>query len=381
MLIAHQIALDLNNVRATYMARATGTARFAYNWALAEWQRQYEAHRADESLPKPGQLALRRQLNAIKREQFPGLLEVTKNAPQMAIIQLGQAFANFLAGRARYPKFRKRGVHDRFTLTNDQIHSDDRRICIPKLGWVRMREPLRFVGYSQSATVSRVADRWFVSLTVDTPAVSHLPPAENQGGVGVDLGVSACAALSTGEVKVGPKPHKALLKRLRRLSRSLSRQKGSANRRKAKAKLARLPARSGNIRNDAQHKLTTDLTRRFHTIGIEDLNVRGMMANRHLARSIADMGFHECRRQLEYKAALRGGVVIVADRWFASSKTCSGCGMAHDRDVNAAINLKNYAVSSTVSACGGEGSGLGGNAKTKPAPRSRKSALNPFRQV
>ena len=139
---------------------------------------------------------------------------------------------------------------------------------------------------------------------------------------------------------------------------------------------------------------------RFHTIGIEDLNVRGMMANRHLARSIADMGFHECRQQLEYKAALRGGVVIVADRWFASSKTCSGCGlrlnrlplsvgtwtclgcgMAHDRDVNAAINLKNYAVSSTVSACGGEGSGLGGNAKTKPAPRSRKSALNPFRQV
>ncbi len=382
MLIAHKITLDLNNVQATYMARATGTARFAYNWALAEWQRQYEAHRADESLPKPGQLALRRQLNAIKREQFPWMMEVTKNAPQMAIIQLGQAFENFFAGRARYPKFRKRGVHDRFTLTNCQIHSDDRRIRIPKLGWVRMREPLRFVGYSQSATVSRVADRWFVSLTVDTPAVSHLPPAETQGGVGVDLGVSAFAALSTGEVKVGPKPHKALLKRLRRLSRSLSRkQKGSANRRKAKAKLARLHARSGNIRNDAQHKLTTDLTRRFHTIGIEDLNVRGMMANRHLARSIADMGFHECRRQLEYKAAMRGGVVIVADRWFASSKTCSGCGMAHDRDVNAAINLKNYAVSSTVSACGGEGSGLGGNAKTKPAPRSRKSALNPFRQV
>ena len=86
-------------------------------------------------------------------------------------------------------------------------------------------------------------------------------------------------------------------------------------------------------------------------------------------------------KQLEYKAALRGGVVIVADRWFASSTTCSGGGMAHDRDVNAALNLKNYAVSSTVSACGGEGSGLGGNAKTKPAPRSRKSALNPFRQV
>ena len=374
MLMAHKIALDLNNVQATYMARAAGTARFAYNWALAEWQRQFEAHRADESLPKPGQLALRRQLNAIKREQFPWMLEVSKNAPQMAIIQLGQAFTNYFAGRARYPKFRKRGVHDRFTLTNDQIQIDDQLIRIPRLGWVRLREPLRFAGHIQSATVSRIADRWFVSINVDTPDMSHLPKAENQGAVGVDLGVSAFAALSTGEVIQGPKPYKALLKR-----------------RRAKAKLARLHARIGNIRHDTLHKLTTDVTRRFHTIGIEDLHVKGMLANRHLARSIADMGFHECRRQLEYKAAMRGGIVIVADRWFASSKTCSGCGhrlavlplserqwtcpgcdLVHDRDVNAAINLKNNAVSSTVSACGGEGSGPGGNARTKPAPEKQE---------
>ena len=398
MLTAHKIALDVNNVQATYLARAAGTARFAYNWALAEWQRQFEAHLQDsascrslwavESLPKPGQLALRRQLNAIKREQFPWMMEVTKNAPQMAIMQLGQAFANFFAGRARYPKFRKRGVHDRFTLTNDQFWIDDQRIRIPRLGWVRLREPLRFAGHIQSATVSRVADRWFVSINVDTPDMSHLAAAENQGAVGVDLGVSAFATLSTGEVITGPKPHRALHKRLRRLSRSLSRkQKGSANRKKTKDKLARLHARISNIRKDAQHKLTTDLTRRFHTIGIEDLNVSGMLANRHLSRSIADMGFYEFRRQLEYKAAWRGGVVAVADRWYASSKTCSGCGhcldslplstrqwccpgcdLVHDRDVNAAINLKNNAVSSTVSACGGEGSGPGDYARTKPAP-------------
>ena len=101
MLIAHRIALDPNNVQATYLARAAGTARFAYNWALAEWKRQYEAWKADSTQPKPSQAALRRQLNAIKREQFPWMLEVTKNAPQMAIIQLGQAFANFFAKRAR----------------------------------------------------------------------------------------------------------------------------------------------------------------------------------------------------------------------------------------------------------------------------------------
>ena len=299
MLIAHKIALDPSNTQSTYLARACGVARFAYNWALAEWKRQYEAWKADNALPKPSQAALRRQLNSIKREQFPWMLEVTKNAPQMAIIQLGQAFQNFFTGRARYPQFRKKGVHDRFTLTNDQLDIDGSRIRIPNLGWVRMRETLRFTGKIMSATVSRAADRWFVSIAVDTPDDSHLPKAENQGEAGVDLGVSALATLSTGEAIPGPKPHKALLDRLRRLSRSLSRkQKGSANRRKAKAKLAKLHARIAAIRSDALHKLTTDLTRRFHTIGIEDLNVRGMAKNRHLARSIADMGFHEFRRQL-----------------------------------------------------------------------------------
>lgn len=394
MLIAHKIALNPNNVQATYFARAAGTARFAYNWALVEWQRQYEASKTDASLPKPSQMALRRQLNSIKREQFPWMLEVTKNAPQMAIIQLGDAFKNFFAGRAKYPQFRKKGVHDRFTLTNDQFSIDGCRIRIPNLGWVRMRETLRFAGKIMSATISRVADRWFVSLTVDTPDSSHLPKAENQGAAGVDLGVSTLATLSTGEVIDGPKAHKVLLARLQRLSRSLSRkQKGSANRRRAKGKLAKLHARIAAIRSDALHQLTTNLTRRFHTIGIEDLNVRGMARNRHLARSIADMGFFELRRQLEYKAAMRGGRVVVVERFYPSSKTCSdcghklgelplsvrewtcpGCGVLHDRDVNAAINLKNMAVSSTVSACGEEGAGSGCKTRVKPAPVKQEAS-------
>jgi len=410
MILAHKIALDPNNAQATYFARACGVARFAYNWALAEWKRQYEAAKADSALPKPSQKSLRRQLNAIKREQFPWMLEVTKNAPQMAIIQLGEAFNNFFKKRARYPQFRKKGVHDRFTLTNDQFSVEGSRIRIPALGWVRMREPLRFEGKITSATVSRVADGWFVSIAVETRDTSHLPQAENQGAVGVDLGVSALATLSTGESIPGPKPHKALLGRLRRLSRSLSRkQKGSANRKKARARLAKLHARIANIRADALHKLTTSLTRRFHTIGIEDLNVRGMAKNRHLARSIMDMSFFEFRRQLEYKAAMRGGQVVVADRFFASSKTCSACGhklndlplslrqwtcpdcgVVHDRDVNAAINLKKVAESSaggcqpfqrqadcSVTACGEEGSGLGRKLKTKPASMKQEVSFVP----
>ena len=394
MLIAHRVALDLNNVQAAYMSQAAGTARFAYNWALSEWKKQYEAWKQDNTLSKPSQEALRRQLNSIKRKQFPWMLEVTKNAPQMAIIQLGQAFKNFFAGRSRYPKFRKKGRDDRFTLTNDQFSIDAFRIRIPRLGWVRMRESLRFAGKIMSATISRVANRWFVSITVDTEDNSHLPKAENQGAAGVDLGVSALATLSTGEIISGPGPHKALLSRLKRLSRTLSRkQKGSANRGKAKIKLAKLHARIAAIRTDALHKLTTDLTRRFHSIGIENLNVSGMMKNRHLARAIADMSFYEFRRQLQYKTAMRGGQVVVADRFYPSSKTCSvcgykleslplsvrkwkcpGCGTDHDRDLNAAINLKNMAVSSTVTVCGEEGSGSSRKTRVKPSSEKQEAS-------
>jgi putative transposase len=378
MLTAHKIALSPNNTQATYFARAAGVARFAYNWGLAEWQKQYEAHKLDLTLPKPSQQSLRRTLNSIKRTQFPWMLEVTKNAPQMAIIQLGNAFKNFFAGRAKYPTFRKKGVRDRFSLTNDQFDIDDSRIRIPNLGWVCMREALRFKGKIMSATVSRVADRWFVSITVDTENNTHLPKAENQGAVGVDLGVSALASLSTGEIIYGPKAHKRLLSCLKRQSRALCRKtKGSKNRQKARMKLSRTHAKIGNIRRNALHQLTTDLTRRFNVIGIEDLNVKGMMQNRRLSRAVADMGFFEFRRQMDYKTAQRGGVVVVVDRWYPSSKTCSFCGFKievlplserkwtcsdcgthHDRDINAAVNLRNWAASSTVSVCGEEGSGV-----------------------
>jgi len=354
-ILAHKITLDPNNVQRTHLAKAAGTARFAYNWALAEWQRQYQAWKSDNSLERPSQMALRRQLNAIKRESFPWMAEVTKNAPQMAIVQLGEAFKNFWAGRSKYPQFRRKGLDDRFSPTNDQF-----------------------------------------DVMVDD--VSHLPKAENQGAVGVDVGLTAFATLSTGEKVEGPKPHRKLLNRLKKLSRSLSRKvKGSNNRNKAKRKLAKLQMRISDIRRDAIHKLTTDVTRRFHTIGVEGLNVKGMLNNRRLARAVADMGLYETRRQFQYKADMRGGIVVVADQWFPSSKlcnccgwqndaltlkdrawTCEGCGTLHDRDVNAAVNLENYAVghiaaSSAVTACGGEGAGLRRKTAVKPSPAKQET--------
>jgi putative transposase len=375
VLFAHRIRLEPNNVQATGLSKAAGVARFAYNWALGEWQRQYDLSKTDPALPRPNETALRRQLNAIKRIAFPWMLEVTKNAPQMAIVQLGQAFDNFFNKLSRYPRFRRKGRDDRFTITNDQFKIEDKRIHIPKLGWVRMRECLRYAGHIVSATIARYAGRWYASITVDTPDDPPLPQAENQGAVGVDLGITTLATLSNGEKVAGPKALTTLLHKVRRLARSLSKKvKGSHNRAKAKMKLAKLHAKIADIRRDCLHKLTTDLTYRFHTIIIEDLNVKGMLKNHCLARAIADMGFHEFRRQLIYKTVRRGGLLIVADRWYASSKLCSNCGyklasldlgsrqwtcpachVVHDRDVNAAINLRGLAVSSTVIACGGAG--------------------------
>ncbi len=369
MILAHKIELKPNNKQRTYFAKASGTARFAYNWALAEWQAQYQAHQENPALPKPTQGALRKQLNAIKRDEFPWMLEVTKNAPQMAIIQLGNAFKRFFKGEAGYPQFKKKGVHDSFSISNDQFSLNEslNQIRIPNLGWVRLRESLRFNGKILSATVSRQASKWFVSISVELDDVVHKRKAENQGVVGVDLGISSLATLSTGEVVTGSKPLKKLLVKLKRLSRSLSRkQKASSNWRKAKAKLAKLHARMSNIRKDSLHKLTCDLTQRFSIIGIEDLNVKGMMSNGKLARHIADMGFYEFKRQLEYKAQMRGNLIVIANRWYPSSKTCSSCGAikqdlmlkdrifqcqcghTQDRDLNAAMNLAKYAVSYTV---------------------------------
>lgn len=365
MLIAHKIALNPNDTQRTYFAKACGVSRFSHNWALDYWKILYQAHKANPALPKPTEGLLRKELNKIKRKQFPFLLEVTKSAPQQAIKDLGQAFKNFWAKRANYPQYRKKGQHDSFYISNDLFEVKDDKIRIPKLGWVRMTEPLRFAGKIMSVRISRQADRWFASIAIEIPDTEmKLKRPENQSAVGVDLGVSALATLSDGEIIYGTKPFKTLLKRVRRLSRSLSRKKkGGKNYLKAKRKLARLHARIRNIRQDTLHKLTTRLAENYAIIGIEDLNVKGMMQNRHLAQRIADMGFFEFKRQLAYKVAMRGGTLVIADRWFASSKTCSSCGhklaelplsvrqwqcpacqAEHDRDINAACNLRDYAL-------------------------------------
>lgn len=375
MLSVHQIALDPNNKQRTFFAKSAGTARFSYNWALARWKEQYTAGN------KPSEVSLRRELNAIKKEEYPWMLEVGKCAPQQAIKNLGTAFNRFFKKQGGYPKFKKKGEHDSFRCDNgpakkgaDAVQVKGRKIKIPRLGWVRMREPLRFQGQIKSATVSLRANRWYVSVTVETSEIMNLP-SKNQGAVGIDLGSHHLATLSTGKKFEAPKPYKALLSKLKRIQRHVSRKKkGSANRKKEVFKLQKLHARIADLRSECLHQLSCKFTNEFHFIGLEDLNVKGMMSNHCLARAIADLGFYEFRRQLEYKGKRKGAEVVVINRWFPSSKTCSACkkvnkdlqlsertwdcpncGITHDRDINAAINILEKAASSAVSACG-EGS-------------------------
>ncbi len=287
MILSHRIRLVPTCEQESALRRACGVARFAYNWALAQWQRQHAA------CEKPSEIALRTMLNAIKGERFPWMREVTKNAPQQAIKNLGRAYANsfddlkkYLRGeipwkRVRVPTFKKKGRHDGFRADNgpdkqhpDAVQVDGMRVRLPIIGWVKMREEVRFAGRILSVTISRKADAWYASFSI---VVEYEPEVRTDASVaGVDLGITALATLSDGTPKTpAPKPLRRYLSKLKRLARGYSRtQRGSKNRAKAKTKLARLHRRIADIRADVLHKLTTNLTR-YRTVVIEDLNVAG----------------------------------------------------------------------------------------------------------
>lgn len=352
MILAHKIELIAKKKDIEYLSKCCGTARFVYNWALNKWTQDYQTGN------KPSAFKLKKEFNSIKKQEYPWIYEVTKTAAEQPFTDLSKAFKKFFTGQAKHPVFKKKGKSkDSFYIANDKFKLDGKKVYIPKLGWVRMREELRFTGKITSATVSRTADKWFISISVNTH--DKYQPVESQDSVGVDLGVKTLATLSNEETFHGPKPLKKLEKRLKRFCRSLSRKKlGSKNREKARKKLARLHYRISCIRKDALHKLTYYLTKKFKRIALEDLNVKGLMQNRKLAKAIADMGFYEFKRQLEYKSLLKFGELGFVDRFFPSSKLCSQCqnkkedlklsdrlyhckkcGIKIDRDLNAAKNI------------------------------------------
>jgi IS605 OrfB family transposase len=278
----------------------------------------------------PRRLSGSAQFNTIRREHFPWTWEVTKNASDQPFLDLGKAFTAFFEG---WKKGRKRGKPQfkskkrskpSFYLANDQFEVGDHRVHIPKLGWVNMAENLRFHGKITGARVKKTADWWFISLTVEIPETQ---PEKRPLRGAVDVGISCLATLSTGEHIENQAALTQRLKALRKANKQLHRRvKGSKNREKARRKVARLHYQITCKREDVLQKLTTRLAECFGMIGLEDLNVRGLLKNRHLSRAFSDAALGRFRVLLTSKVEQRGGLVVTVGRFFPSSKTCHCCG-------------------------------------------------------
>ena len=347
------------------MAQHAGFGRWVYNWGLRMWMEAYK-----EGL-KPSANKLKKFFTNHVKPNYPWMSELSSKVYQYAFINLGDAFERFFKGLAKYPKFKKKYHNDSFTLDNGGgkrlVKIAGYQHKLPFIGWVETWEELPECQVKK-VTISRQAGDWYLSFAIESPDVPPTP--KRFGTVGVDLGVSVLATLSTGVVFPNPKPLRQAAKKLARLQHNLSRKVyGSTNYRKASLQVARLHRRVANMRADNLHKLTTFLAKNHSRIVIEDLNVSGMLKNHKLARAIADCGFGEFRRQLDYKCECYGAELVIADRFYPSSQLCSKCGsqqkmplservyncsccgMSRNRDYNAAINLSRTSGSGGL-ACG-----------------------------
>ena len=386
MLKGFKTKLAPNNEQRTKFAQHAGVARWTYNWGLDVCHQVIETRQvaAEQGLPKPkfpSAIDLHKKLNAEVKPEKEWFYQSSKCAPQQALRDLDNAWKRRLKVKGSgAPKRKKKFVNDHFYLEG-AIYIKDAFIQLPRIGLVRLHEDVPNQKI-KSVAISRKALDWFVSFKIEHEPVST---EKGFGRVGVDLGIKTLATLSDGTVYPALKPYCTNKARLQRLQRKMSKQiKGGKNREKTKRKIASLHARIANIRNDATHKLTSHLVKNHSEIVIENLNVAGMMKNHCLAGAIADSGFYEFRRQLEYKASWYGSIVVVIDRFYPSSQLCSNCkhrqpmplklrtfkceccGLEIDRDLNASINIRDYpetAASSVVAACG---QGDGSSALEKP---------------
>jgi putative transposase len=381
---AFRYELKPNNRQIGLFIKHCGVARFAWNWALARRIELYKTLEGKERFTNA--ISQRHELNILKKSEYSWMYEVSKCAPQEALRDLDRAYTNFYRGRKNHkdigkPKFKKKGVHDSFRLMG-QIHTFDNSIQLPRIGIIRTNEStIKFKGRILSATVSRKADRWFVSLVVERERV--VPLRVDDEVVGIDLGLNSFVVVSNGKEHThieAPKPLKKYLTKLQRLHRKQSRKKlKSNNRKKANIVLARCYRKVGDIRKDFLNKLTTELAKTKSVICIEDLAVSNMVRNKHLARSIADAGWGEFKKQLEYKTVWYGSRLIKIPRFEPSSKTCHicgevnnnlklsdrtwvclKCGTLHDRDENASDNVLNCGLKilSTESSSGSNACGV-----------------------
>ncbi|MFC6580593.1 RNA-guided endonuclease InsQ/TnpB family protein [Planomonospora parontospora] len=353
--------------QAAELSRTFGCVRLVYNKALEERIRAwYGEQRRISYVQSSAELTEWK-----KSEELAFLAEVSSVPLQQALRHLQTAFGNFFAKRAKYPRFKSRKKSCASAeYTRSAFKWRDGKLTLAKTADpldIRWSRPLPEGVEPTTVTVSRDAvGRWFVSLLCED---SIAPAPATTNAVGIDAGVTSLVTLSTGEKIANPEHERRDRARLARAQRELSRKaKGSANREKARSKVARVHARIADRRRDFLHKLTTRLVRENQTVVIEDLTVRNLLKNHSLARAISDASWTELRSMLEYKCAWYGRELVVIDRWFPSSKLCGACGTirgklplnvrewtcdcgaVHDRDVNAARNI--LAAGLAASACG-----------------------------
>jgi len=364
----YKTRLRPNNKQRTFFIRCAGTARFVYNWALADRKRLYA------ETGKGGNLyEQKRRFNALKDVEFPWIRATPYKVTEAAFVDLDAAYQNFFrrikAGdKPGFPRFKSKHRSPMCFRMRDHIHIEPRRIKLPKIGWVRLAEsgylPSEDTVKLLSVTISERAGHWFVCAQVEEEVLDPIPG--DGPPLGVDMGLSNLAVCSDGMVFENPQALVAGERKLKRIQRELSRRKkGGKNRAKSQQKLARQHERIAAIRAHTQHQVSYYVTAKTkpRTVVVEDLNVKGMAQNRSLAHSVHDAGMSEVPRQIKYKAVWNGVEVVKANRWYASSQLCSGCGaivrksladrihacphcgLVLGRDYNAARNLASLAVS------------------------------------
>lgn len=359
MLLAHKIELRPTGEQAQFLLQSVGVRRFTYNALLAHFK---------QDGVKWSKQAANAKLKVLKAEHA-WMHDVSARTSRNVIDDLDSAFQKFFKNvktgkKPGFPRFKKKGGRDSFSIRESQkFDVVGKSLRVEKLkSRIKMRQGLRLNGMAKQCTVSFRGGRWFASILVDCVDSPWNPIdlTARKPSVGVDIGIKSLAVLSDGTEIPASAPLKRKLKKLAKLQKKLARQKKGSNRREhTKRKIQKLHLFVVEKRQAVLHGITDYLTRNYNRIVIEDLNVAGMVKNRKLSRAISDVGFGEFRRQLEYKAFFRGCEVVVADRFFPSSKMCSGCGQIHDmplgkrvmecdcgtvldRDHNAAINLQNY---------------------------------------
>jgi putative transposase len=359
---AHKIRLNPTPQQTEYLRKACGTARFAFNWGLAEWQKEYAAG------GKPSAYTLLKQFNSIKREQFPWVLDVSKCAVETGFRNLDAAFKMFFRRckngdtKKGYPKFKsKKRSKLSFRMDGARVRAVGHWLKLERLDKpINMAEALRFDGDIRSVTISESGGYWYAAINVEIEPPEHRYLKE---AVGIDVGVRNLVVLSDGKRYENQVLLRSRLRKLKRLSRELSRRKeGSGRWNCARKKLATFHRRIANKRLDYLHKMTTEIAHTYRIIGVEDLNVAGMSRNRRLALSLYDAGLGEILRQLRYKSEWYGGVLVEVDRFFPSSRLCPVCGVVKsdlalsdrtfvcecgytaDRDLNAAQNIEREAL-------------------------------------